>query len=64
MSDPGLAAVIEQPPGGFSVRFTEMSEITARAIDVIVKNALVAALLHPEAEPRFPSLDEEDSLTL
>ena len=51
-------------PTGFSVRFTDLSESAARAIDSIVKNALMEALLHPEAEPRFPSLDEEDSFTL
>jgi hypothetical protein len=51
-------------PPGFGVRFTGISESAARAIDAIVKNALIAALLQPEAEPGIPSLDVDDSLTL
>lgn len=51
-------------PPGFGVRFTDITESAARVLDAIVKDALITALLQPDAEPAIPSLGEEDSLSL
>ena len=47
-------------PRGFGVRFIGLPGSTARCIDTIVRNALLTALLQPDAEPAIPTLAGTD----
>ena len=47
-------------PSGFAVRFSTLSDDSAKLIDRIVQDALLQTLLQPENEPAIPTLGEED----
>lgn len=47
-------------PRGFGVRFIELPHATARSIDALVRDALLTALLQPDAEPAIPTLATGD----
>jgi hypothetical protein len=47
-------------PRGFGVRFIGLPRSTVRSIDAIVRNALLTALLQPDAAPLIPALAPED----
>ena len=47
-------------PRGFGVRFIGLPGPTVRGIDAIVRDALLTALLQPDAEPAVPALPATD----
>jgi hypothetical protein len=50
-------------PHGFGVRFIGLPKSTVQIIDTVVRNALITALLQPDAEPTIPTLGTGDTLT-
>ena len=50
-------------PAGFGIRFTDLTAASADFIDRIVEDALIHALIEPDAEPAIPSIGDDELLT-